>query len=100
MQWVTLERTQVAQGDSQEDQVRVGLHPKGPMAHWVEPRKTKGLLGGTKEDQDRVGQYQEGPNQGRVGPRTSGYLLSPIAVRGSGPYFFVVCRLLDTLAIK
>ena len=31
--------------------------------------------------------------------RTSGYLLYPIVVRGSGYYFIMVCRSLDTLAI-
>ena len=31
--------------------------------------------------------------------RTSGYLLYPIVARCSGPYFIIVCRSLDTLAI-
>ena len=35
-----------------------------------------------------------------VPPRTSGYLLPPIAVRGSGLHFVTVCRSLDTLVIK
>ena len=37
MQWVAPKRTQVAQGDAQEDQERVGLHPKEPRARWLAP---------------------------------------------------------------
>ena len=46
-----------------------------------------------------TGQLQTTESTSTVVPRTSGYLLCPIAVRGSGPYFFVVCTSLDKLAI-
>ena len=44
MQWVALERNQVARGDAQEDQGRVNRHPEGPRARWLAPGRMKTLV--------------------------------------------------------